>query len=139
MSSMVIIRSIISRQSAVGRCIGRLSVDSHFAVGRYILVNFRPIVCRQSADIHWSTVGQYISVNCLPMVSRESVDIKVNCQSIVCQQLVDTSVDSRLIVGSQSVDIFRSTVGDGRATFGRYIGRLSHRISNPYLLNFSSK
>ena len=106
MSSMVIIRSIISRQSAVGRCIGRLSVDSHFAVGRYILVNFRPIVCRQSADIHWSTVGQYISVNCQPMVSRESVDIKVNCQSIVCQQLVDTSVDSRLIVGSQSVVYF---------------------------------
>ena len=69
------------------------------------------------------------------MVSRESVDIKVNCQSIVCQQLVDTSVYSQLIIGSQSVDIFRLTVGDGRATFGRYIGR----ISNPYLLNFSSK
>ena len=115
----------VDNQSAVGRYIGRLLVDSHFAVGRYILVNFRSIVCRQSADIHWSTVGQYISVNCQPMVSRESVDIKVNCQSIVCQQLVDTSVYSRLIVGSQSVDIFRSTVGDGRATFGRYIGRLS--------------
>ena len=68
------------------------------------------------------------------MVSRESVDIKVNCQSIVCQQLVDTSVDSRLIVGSQSVDIFRSTVGDGRATFGRYIVRHSADTSVDYLI-----
>ena len=133
MSSMVIIRSTISRQS-VG-----ISVDCRLIVTSQSVDIFWSIVCRQSADIHWSTVGQYISVNCQPMVSRESVDIKVNCQSIVCQQLVDTSVDSRLIVGSQSVDIFRSTVGDGRATFGRYIGRLSHRISNPYLLNFSSK
>ena len=99
MSSMVIIRSIISRQSAVGRCIGRLSVDSHFAVGRYILVNFRPIVCRQSADIHWSTVGQYISVNCQSRVGRYQGQLSINSLSAVGRYIGRLSVDSRVTIG----------------------------------------
>ena len=125
----------VDNQSAIGRYIGRLSVDSHFAVRRYILVN------------RLSTVGWYTLVDCWPIyicqlsadgqsrVGRYQGQLSINSLSAVGRYIGRLSVDSRVTIGRYISVNCRWWSCDIRPIHRSTISR----ISNPYLLNFSSK